>query len=67
MRIEFSKGERASNRMLKKSLFSPAHPGAPRRTFHQAAFSLRLETQREDNALRDPKTLKGFFRSPGIM
>jgi hypothetical protein len=28
MRVEYTKGERASNRMLKKPLFSPAHPGA---------------------------------------
>jgi hypothetical protein len=55
MWVEFSKGELASNRMLKKSLFSPAHPGAPRRTFHHAALSHRSEAQRTeayDSALR---------------
>jgi hypothetical protein len=31
--------------MLKKSLFSPARPGAPRRAFSHEAFSLRSEAQ----------------------
>jgi len=31
--------------MLKKSLFSPTLPGAPRRAFHQAAFSPRKPPQ----------------------
>src|SRR5678809_1086373 len=35
----------ADSRMLKKSLFSPTLPGAPRRAFHQAAFSPRKPPQ----------------------
>jgi hypothetical protein len=34
------------SRMLKRSLFSPARPGAPRRAFSQAAFSPRKHPQR---------------------
>jgi hypothetical protein len=34
--------------MLKSLCSHPPNPGAPRRTFHQAAFSLRSEAQRTE-------------------
>jgi hypothetical protein len=68
MRIEFSKGERASKQDAEKSLFSPAHPGAPKRILHQASFSLRPETQRGGKeAHRKSEALNGFIPSPRSM
>ncbi len=46
--------------MLKNPLFSPAHPGAPRRTFHQAAFTHRSDSQRTATGKRAVQTARGW-------
>ena len=48
------------SRMLKKSLFHPPDPGAPRRAFSHAAFSLHSETQRIKVGPSEIGSLEGF-------